>query len=161
MSILERLKAGTYNTVDVQFYGETLKIRLLSEAELAQARIEAHAYAKQNNLDEESLYREIALRQLFMALADSNGNKLAPNIDKFRSLLTRVETDYLIERYMELEESVQPAKLLDDVEFEKLVEEIKKSPTTALSGLNIDTLRRLIIFLVNQQPNSRSDSGSI
>ena len=149
--ILEKLKAGTNNSKTVPFLGETLKIRLLSEGEMAQARMEAQAYTKQKGLDEESELIEKVLRQLFIAVTDTDGNKLAENMDKFRLLVTRGEREYLIDEYLMLERDCLPSVPgMDDAEFEDILDEVKKSPDSILNSSNISTLKRLIRYLENR-----------
>lgn len=152
MSLLEKLKAGVKNSTETPFHGGTLKVRVLSEDELQQCRIEANRYAVKQELDEESLYNEIAVRQLYMAVSDKDGNKLASDIDSFRKLITRKEREYLIDEYLHLENECSPSlSVMTDEEFNRIVEEAKKDPFFILSRSNTDLLRRLIRYLENRQ----------
>ncbi len=154
MSLIEKLKAGIKNSKEVPFYGGTLKIRVLSEDELQQCRIEANRYAIKNGLDEESLINEIAIRQLYLAVSanDVDGNKLADDIDSFRKFITRKEREYLIGEYLSLENECSPSlSVMTDEEFNKVLEEAKKDPFFLLSKSNTDLLRRLSVYLENRQ----------
>lgn len=150
--LLEKLKAGTKNTRDVNFHGITLKLRLLSEAEILQCRLDTGAYAKNKDLDEESQATENARRQLFTVLSDVEGNRVAENIDSFRDLLTRGEREYLIEEYLLLENDCSPSVPgMERAEFDDILEEVKKSPESILSASNTATLRRLVNYLEHQR----------
>ncbi|MBV5339186.1 MAG: hypothetical protein J0665_06450 [Deltaproteobacteria bacterium] len=150
--ILEKLKAGTKNTRDINFHGIPLKLRLLSEAEILQCRLDTVAYAKKKELDEESQAAENARRQLFTVLSDTEGNRVADNIDSFRDLLTRGEREYLIEEYLFLENECLPSVPgMERAEFDDILELVKKSPESILSVSNTATLRRLINYLENQR----------
>lgn len=150
--ILEKLKAGIKNTRPVDFHGTPLTIRLLSEGEMQQSRLEAQAYSKKKDLDEESEIIEKALRQLFIALSDEEGNKIAENIDSFRNLVTRGEREFFIEEYLFLErESLPSVPGMDQSEFQDILDEVKKNPDLVLNGSNIYTLKRLISYLENQR----------
>jgi hypothetical protein len=148
---LEKLKAGVNNFRQIEFCGEMLKMRLLSESELQQCRSEAQAYAKVKQLDEESQFTEMALRQLFLAVTDNDGNKIADSLDSFRQLITRVEREFLIDEYLALEQDSLPSlPSMKDLEFEQILEEVKKSPDSVLNSSNTFTLRRLLSYLENQ-----------
>lgn len=150
--ILEKLKAGMKNSKSVDFHGETLKVRLLSEAEILQCRLDTMAFAKKRELDDESQAIENALRQIFVAFSDMDGNRCAENIDSFRDLLTRGEREYLVEEYLFLENECMPSVPgMDKAEFEDILEEVKKSPDSVLNASNIYTLKRLISYLGNRQ----------
>lgn len=150
--ILEKLKAGIMNTRDVGFHGITLKLRLLSETEIVQCRLDTLAYSVKNNLDEESQATENARRQLYIVLSDSEGNRVSDSIDSFRDLLTRGEREYLIEEYLFLENECLPSVPgMAQAEFDDILEQVKKSPESILSVSNTATLRRLINYLENQQ----------
>jgi len=150
--ILEKLKAGTSNTRMVDFCGVTLKLRLLSEAEIQQCRVESQSYAKKKELDEENEAIENALRQLFVALSDQEGNRCAENIDSFRKLLTRVDREYLVEEYLLLEKDSWPSLPgMERPEFEEILEAVKKSPDSVLNSSNTSTLRRLIGYLESRR----------
>jgi hypothetical protein len=152
MNILEKLKAGVKNSKTSDFHGGILKIRLLSEAEMQQARMEAQAFVKKNSLDEESEMIEKAMRQLFMALSDEEDNKCTETIDSFRKLITRGEREYLIEEYLFLEQECMPSVPgMDNAEFQDILEEVKKSPDSVLNAGNIYTLKRLISYLESRQ----------
>jgi len=146
--MLEKLKAGIKNTRDVNFHGATLKLRLLSESEILQCRLDTVAYAKKMDLDEESQATENARRQLFTVLSDSDGNRVADNIDSFRDLLTRGEREYLVEEYLFLENECLPSVPgMEQAEFDDILELVKKSPESILNALNTATLRRLTTYL--------------
>jgi hypothetical protein len=152
MSLLEKLKAGIKNSKEAPFHGSALKIRVLSEDELQQCRIDANRYAVKHELDEESLYNEIAVRQLYMAVSDADGNKLAADIDSFRKLITRKEREYLIDEYLHLENECSPSlSVITEDEFNRIAEEAKKDPFFLLSRSNTDLLRRLLRYLENRQ----------
>lgn len=146
--ILEKLKAGIKNSRDICFHGTSLKLRLLSEAEITKCRLDTVAYSEKNKLDEESQATENARRQLFTVLSDTEGNRVAESIDSFRDLLTRGEREYLIEEYLFLENECLPSVPgMERAEFDDILELVKKSPESILSASNTATLRRLISYL--------------
>ncbi|EKD36408.1 MAG: hypothetical protein ACD_75C01523G0010 [uncultured bacterium] len=150
--ILERLKAGVKNTRDIAFHGTALKLRLLSEAEILNCRLDTLTYAEKNNLDEESQAIENARRQLFTVLSDAEGNRVAESIDSFRDLLTRSEREYLVEEYLLLENECTPSVPgMEKAEFNDILDLVKKKPESILSTSNTATLRRLIIYLESRQ----------
>jgi hypothetical protein len=129
-----------------------LKIRLLSEAEMQQCRIDAQNFVKKNGLDEESELIEKVMRQLFVALSDEEGNKCTETIDSFRKLINRGEREYFTEEYLFLERECMPSVPgMDNAEFQNILDEVKKSPDSVLNAGNIYTLKRLLSYLVNQQ----------
>lgn len=150
--ILERLKAGVNNTRDISFLGTTLRLRLLTEAEILKCRLDTLTYAEKNDLDEESQAIENARRQLFTVLHDKEGNPVAESIDSFRDLLTRSEREYLVEEYLLLENECTPSiPGMEKPEFDDILEQVKKNPESILNPLNTATLRRLIIYLESQR----------
>jgi hypothetical protein len=160
--ILEKLKAGTKNSKETDFHGVTLMIRLLSETEIQQCQIDTQFYAKKKELDEESKAVEGVLRQLFLAVTDLDGNKLAESIHQFRDLMIRVDREYLVEEYLQLEADCMPSvPRMERPEFEDILEQVKKSPDSIMNPSNIATLKRLTRYLENQRWNSQKASGSI
>jgi hypothetical protein len=149
--ILEKLKAGTRNSREIPFHGMRLKARLLSEAEIQQSQVDAHAYATLKRLTDEGKAVESILRQLFMSVTDHDGNKLAENMDCFRDLLTRVDREYLVEEYLYLEAESMPTNPgMEPIEFNEILAQVKKSPDSILNASNISTLRRLVRYLESQ-----------
>lgn len=152
MSLLEKLKAGIKNNKEVPFHGGVLKIRVLSEDDLQQCRVEANRYAIKNELEDESLINEIAIRQLYIAVSDADGNKLADSIDAFRKAITRKEREYLVDEYLSLENECSPSlSAMTEDEFNRIAEEAKKDPFFLLSRSNTGLLRRLIRYLESRQ----------
>lgn len=152
MSLLEKLKAGIKNSKEIIFHDASLRMRILSEAELQQCRIDAQAYAAKKGMDEETLYGEIAVRQLYISLTDIDNNKITDSLENFRSGITRVEKEYFIDEYLSLEKEGSPSlSAINQAEFDSILIELKKSPNLVLNRSNINLLRRLIRFLENQQ----------
>lgn len=146
--LLEKLKAGVKNVRDVAFYGHVVRLRILSEDELQRCRTEAQTHAAKLKLDEEGTYAEIALRQLYLSLADPDGGRVAESADAFRRLVTRADREYLIAEYLALERECSPAlAALTEEEFARIREDVKKNPDSILSGSNTALLRRLTAFL--------------
>jgi hypothetical protein len=150
---LERLKAGVANSRPVTLHGEILTLRVLTEAELLKCRADALAFIRKQELDEESLLVDNVLRQLYLALSDGEGNRLAPTVVAFKERLTRGEREYLVAEYLELERECAPdLDAMGEEEFEGLVEEVKKNPDMLLSPSSTDLLRRLLRYLACRQP---------
>lgn len=150
--MLETLKSGITNSKQINFYGATLKIRLLSESEITACRLDTIAYAKKHDLDEESQAVENVRRQLFLALSDLDNKPVAENVDKFRELLTRGDREYLVDEYLQFENECLPTTPgMEKIEFEDIMEQVKKSPESIMNSSNIALLRRLIMYLENQR----------
>jgi hypothetical protein len=146
--ILEKLKAGTDNVREVPFFGASLRLRVLSEAQNLQAR----AAAQGKDRDEEAYFVEVALRQLYAALSDQDGNPVADNFESFRKLVTRSEREYLIAAYLELEHDCSPSlDTMSAEEFEQVMAAVKKSPDSILNASNIVLLRRLVRYLESRR----------
>ncbi len=150
--LLERLKAGTSNTTTVQFLGEDVTIRILSEAELQQCRAVGMKVIEAAELDDEALMVEIALQQLYLAVSDADGNRLAKTYAAFKALLSRSEREYLVGEYLELERACSPSlTTMTDEEFQALEMEVKKTPDLLLNASGIDLLKKLCRYLAGRQ----------
>lgn len=150
--LLEKLKAGVNNRRTVPFHGAALTMRVLSESELQLCRSDAMEHAARLKLDDEGLYNEISLRQLFSCLTDPEGRRLAESMDSFRQHMSRTDREYLIDEYLALEKECSPSleKMTED-EFAAILEDAKKNPDSLLSGSGIATLRRLVRYLESRQ----------
>lgn len=149
---LERLKAGTANTRTVELHGASVVVRVLTEWEILEARAAALAFAEKIGLDHEGMTVDLCLRQLYAALTDAEGKKLAVTFERFRSLMTRREREYLIGHYLELEKECAPdLEAMTAEEFEAISEEVKKSPDMLLSVSSAGLLRRLAGYLESRQ----------
>lgn len=154
MGLLERLKAGVNNTRSVLFLGETLTLRVLSEAELQQCRSGAEQVRGSLGLDDETVMLETVLRQLYKAVTDSEGKALSETFDSFKAAISRSEREYLVDQYLELEQECSPCpEMLTVPEYEQLKEEVKKSPDMLLSPSSIALLKKLTAYLASQQRN--------
>lgn len=148
---LEQLKAGVSNTKAVSFNGVDLRLRLLSEAELLQCRADALAFQQKNGLDDEGMVVDLVLRQLYLALDDGEGKRLAASVIEFKQQMTRPEREYFVTAYLELEKECSPSlQAMSMEEFETLREELKKNPDLILSTSNTGALKRLVRYLENQ-----------
>lgn len=151
MSLLEKLKAGIRNNRDVEFYNQNVVMRVLSEAEMQGCRTAAIDHATQKKLDQDSLMIEMVIRQLFLSLSDADGKPIADSLESFKGLLNREEREYFASKYLELEKECSPSfRAMTDEEYKKLEAEVKKDPFFLLSGSNIDSLKKLILYLENQ-----------
>jgi hypothetical protein len=158
---LEQLKAGVNNRRPVKFHGETLTLRVLNEDELAQCRIDSLAYVRKVDLDDDGMTVDLVLRQLYVALSDDAGKRLAPTLDKFKAGLTRSEREYLVNEYLAVERECSPdLSKMGEEEFEELVEEVKKNQDLLWNPSSSGLLRRLATFLDSRPPSLPTDSGS-
>jgi len=160
MSFFEKLKRGCKNYRKIKYPGteQEIVIIVLSNAEFQDAIIEAENYFKGKNItpSKEMLDDEIATQILARALRDSNNIQkyLVKNSDELRMHITRAEKNSLVEEYNALELECSPnLNTITDEEFSKIWEDIKKNPETLLSDLSLNTLRRLLLYLANQQRN--------
>jgi hypothetical protein len=78
-------------------------------------------------------------------------------------MLTRDEKKLLADEYMSFERECSPSPdNLSNDEFDRLVEQVKKTPgETTGSITSISTLRRLVTFLASPPANLPADNGSI
>ena len=161
MALLEKLKAGVNNIRIIPFMGAKLRVRVLSEAEIQQCRADALEFANTAGLDEEGLYTEIALRQLYVSLSDEAGKPVADTIESFRKSLNRSEREHFTDKYLELEKEGSPGlEDMEQEEFDRILEAEKKSPGSLLSSSNTGLLRRVLRYLESLPASSPAASGS-
>jgi len=172
--LLERIKAGRSNTAIVRFGAsiadalnddELVTIRLLTtqdvlESTLAADKIFADSGVAVSLQNIKTYEAEKETQHLYRACTDSEGKPLAPNITKFRQLLTVEDKEYLIDEYNKLAEAANPAiDKMSDADFDALVEAVKKNPSTVSSVSSTNTLRRLVLSLAFQLAISQTDNG--
>jgi hypothetical protein len=108
---------------------------------------------------------EKATQVLFRALRDPEklNDPICTSISDFRRMLTRDEKKLLADEYMSFERECSPSPdNLSNDEFDRLVEQVKKTPgETTGSITSISTLRRLVTFLASPPANLPADNGSI
>lgn len=156
--LLKKLKAGTDNYKDVKIPGTdfTVRIRLLSSQDILDASNEADKIFKNAdvavNLQNINVYEgEKDTQHLYRACRDIDGNPLAENIMEFRGLLTVPVKEFLISEYLKLNEERNPSlDNMSDAEFDALIESVKKNPTSISNVSNINTLKKVILFLASR-----------
>lgn len=149
---LEQLKAGVRNTRELPLHGGNVRMRVLSEDELLQCRTDALAHAQRTGLDDEGMMLDQVIRQLYLALDDGDGNKLAGTVGDFKKHLSRPDRVYLTGEYLALEKECSPSlSSMTKVEFDETLEAIKKNPDLILKPSNFDMLKRLVRYLESQQ----------
>lgn len=167
--LLEQLKQGVKNTRTINYPGTNQKItvRVLTDAEEQQAELAAERFfidakipVAMHNIDDYQL--EKTTRKLFAALSSPDGSPLCRTIDDFKRLITRPERDILVGEYNDLMDECSPsaAEMADD-EFFALVDDVKKKPLMTIGSVsNLQTLRRLCMYLATQPQTSPEGSGS-
>jgi hypothetical protein len=169
MTLLEKIKLGVNNCKIINFPGTTekVKIRVLTDAEELSAEIATeHVFINakigvaMHNID---MYeQEKTIQKLFLALTDLEGNPIASSIEAFKKRITRTDSDMLVDEYSALmaECSPSPDKMSTE-EFDRLVDAVKKKPESTIGNISsISTLKRLSIYLANQQLILPTASGS-
>lgn len=168
-NLLQKIKAGRKNYVDVQLPGvddATVRINILTGQDTLDSSMAADAIFKAAEINVSmaniKAYEEEKVTQcLYRSCRDLDGNPLAPTISDFRRLLTTPIKDYLTERYNALDAECNPSPdNMPDAEFDALVENVKKNPLEALSNVsNMSTLKRLALFLASPPSSLQTGSG--
>jgi hypothetical protein len=174
MGLIEKLKAGKRNIKIMPFPGtdENIGLCVLTEAETQEALFATEKYFKQNDVEVSAMLvtsynSEANTQTLFRAIVDparqdTNGSyeRYFKNIDEFRKLIGREAKDILIEEYNAFEEECSPSPLnLTEEELEKIIAEVKKSPTSG-NDLSFRTLKKLTMYLVDRLSSLQKDNGS-
>lgn len=175
MGLLEKLKAGKKNIKIIKFPGtdEDIGITVLTEAETQDAVFAAERFFKESGIEVSATtigayQSELNTQILLRCLVDPSKKKkdgtyegFFKDTKEFKSLLAKEAKDILVEEYngFESECSPSPLKMTDD-EFDRLFDELKKSPQTVGSSLSLKTLKGLIIYLAVRPATSPKDSGS-
>ena len=175
MNLIEKLKAGKRNIKVIKWPGtdEEIGLTVLTESDIQDSIIDAERLIKAKGIEisattiglqaseqnTQILYR--ALVNPEKKKADGACERYFRTADEFRAIVTREVKDLLIEEYnaWEAERSPSPLKLTDD-EFQKIFDEVKKTPTYG-NDLNLITLRGLITSLAGREAKSPKASGSI
>lgn len=176
MGLIEKLKAGKNNVRIIKFPGtdEDIGITVLTEAETQDAVFAAERVFKDAGIEVSATtigayQSELNTQILFRCLAnpekkkpDGTRERFFKDLREFKSLLAREVKDSLIEEYnsFESECSPSPLKMTED-EFDRLFDELKKSPQTVGKGLNLKTAKGLIIYLASRPAILPKVSGSI
>ncbi len=170
-SLLERLKAGKRNVRIIDFPGAAdarVALRVLSTQELQDAAIATEELFKARGVEIgvgviDAYQGERSTQILFRALRDPDDpNKpFAATVDELRGQLMRGEMDALEAAYSDFQAECSPDMAeMSAADFEKIWDELKKSPRAHMSGLSSATLRGLITFLASRQQSSPTGSGS-
>jgi len=155
--ILDKLKTSGSATKPVELRGQKLAIRILTEQDYQLSGMAAHEKFKEEgiSLTNADLHEaEVANQLLCRALVEPSTNKpVFPDVATFAEIVTREEKSILLENYLEYERDVSPRRMTE-AEFDELLAEVKKKPSTArLNNSSFDTLRRLIVSLAGQLSN--------
>jgi len=156
--LLDKIKAGSLHKKDIKWPGtdQTVHLRVLNENDHLQSSLAAEAIFKGTpialqNMDQYNA--ELETQYLYRAIENpETGEKLFSNITEFRDVLSPEIKNILAEQLdaMHEEFSPDPYKMSDE-DFDKLLADIKKNAKeTAGTVSNINTARRLIIYLAKQ-----------
>ena len=159
-SLLARLKAGTANTKILDWPGtnEKVALRILSQQQLQEAAFETERIFKAAKIEIHMLtadeyQNEKATQILYRALRlPSNMTEPIGTVTEFKSTLSLTEKEYLIKAYNEFEKECSPnPDHLSDVEFDRIVQAVKKNPSMIVgSSYSTDLLKKLITVLASQ-----------
>lgn len=157
-ALLERLKAGKSAIAHVTVGGVPFGLRVLSEQDYVDAGFAVEAAMKaagvELSVSSADLFEAEKSGQLLArALVDlETGIPVAADPCALRSVLSRDEMAYLIERYLDHEKTISPSERnLSEDALVELLEEVKKTPQTPrLNDSSSATLKRLITILVSQ-----------
>lgn len=170
MSLLAKLKSGKKNIRTIQFPGtdKNAALQALSNQDFQDAVFAAELKFRSADIAVtpstlDAYEDERTTQVLFRALKDPDDplKSFAGSVDELRKLLTKEEKEILVDEYNSFEKECSPRfAQLSNEEFEKIWNEVKKSPQMLLSSLSSGTLRGLISYLACRQTNSRTDNGS-
>lgn len=169
--LLKIIKAGTKNKTIINFPGTDKKVelRLLSNQDTLDATADSEKLFKHLGIVPEfyninSWENERAIQMLYRALHNpEDGSPISPDIASFRNMTTNEERRDLIDAYDALTAECNPSPdVLSSEEFDALIESVKKNPETTIGSCsNLQTLRRLALFLAKLLASSRTDNGPI
>lgn len=157
MELIDKIKAGSQATKEIDWPGSEnkIRIRLCNENDFLIASQETDKLFEgtriaAENVDQYSAEKETQL--LFRAIQDpATGKQLFTNITDFRTVLTPEIKNILGETLDALHEEYSPdLDTISDSDFDKLVEGVKKNADIIDDVSNIYTLRKLSRFLVSQ-----------
>jgi hypothetical protein len=168
MNPLQAFRAGVDNRKQISLPGseKTAYLHILScsqeqNAEMGAERqfIDAQVPISAHNID--SFEQEKTIRKLFIALRDENGVQFGTSAEEFKNAFTRFEIDLLVEEYNAFTCEVNPSlSNMSDDKFDALLETVKKNRENAIRNIsNTETLKRLIISLVEELANLLKGSG--
>lgn len=162
MSLLEKLKAGKGNIRIIKFPGtdQDVALHVLSNGQIQESLFATEDRFKQRKIEVssttvEAYEDENTIQILARALRDPGDPKkpFAANVDQLRGMITLEEKNALVAEYNAFEAEVSPlAETISDSDLDRIFDEVKKKPETG-NGLNIYTLRKLIIYLASRQSN--------
>lgn len=163
--LLDKLRAGTRQTHEVNFRALTVNLRVLSNDEVMSIKMQAVNEAKRLGWD--ALEGVAVLMQRYtLKLASTGPDKVPVLNDKFLSALSTDEMIGLYQEYIRIMDSVNPnIETIPNDEFRALVEALKKnmvSPTDCnLRQLRAicTAFRELILKLEEQESLAASSSG--
>lgn len=162
--------------------GHEIGIRLLTDREIDDAKLEAHRYLERRcreskqeyktivELDEDMLKRAVEQELLFRAIvdADSTSDKPEPffaSPTQLREQCDSVTVRSLLDLYLDHQETVVPEVTLSDEDVEKLVDALGKEhePQGILVHFAPSTLRLFVRSMANRlrgiSPTGRSSTG--
>ena len=160
MNLIDKIKLGSQAKKKIDWPGAedaTIQIRVCNENDYLQASMAADQLFKDvkvglENIDAYNAEKETQL--LFRAIQDPETNEqLFKNITEFRDLLVPEIKNFLSDQLDALHEEFSPElTTISDEDFDKLVQDVKKNAEEVIqTQSNIYTLRKLIIYLVNQR----------
>lgn len=157
-TLLEKIKSSSYHKKEINWPGTDNKIhlRILNEMDHLESSLATDALFKDTpvafqNIDQYNA--EIETQYLFRSIEDPETRKqLSNNITDFRALLTPEVKDVLADQLDALHEEFSPDPYkMDDEEFDKLLNDVKKNAKKTVGSVsNIFIARKLIIYLANQ-----------
>lgn len=158
-SLLERIKASSYNKKETVWPGTTEKIhlRVLNENDHLQSSLAADKIFKDTPIGVQNMDQynaELETQYLFRAIEDpENGKQLFSNITDFRDQLSPEIKTQLAEELDAFHDEVSPNPYkISEEKFDKLVEDVKKNAEKTVGNVtSIDTLKRLSIYLAGRQ----------
>ena len=153
-NLLMKLKAGSKVYKDIQWPGTddaTIRMRILNDGDYLAATLASDKIMGSVTMANASRYNaELETQLLYRSITDPESGKSLGVITDFRLLISpEIKADLIDELdALHVENSPNP-EVLSDEEFDKLFESVKKKPEEVVSSVsNINTLRKLVKYLV-------------
>jgi len=157
-AIIAKLRDGLDNVKTVHLGDMTVGLKVLRHSHYHEANLVVSGFYQErgikvgmHNIDEFEIDKEN--QYLLNTVVDlETGEPLFESVEELRELLHNDKRKQLLDEAEAFQEECSPTmSKYTDEEFEKLFEEVKKTPNPAtLNVLNLYTLRKLVLTLASQ-----------
>lgn len=170
MGFLTDLRAGSALRKTIRFPGtdRDIDITILTDAEEQAAEFAAERLFVAEKIaiafhNADQYANELTLQKLYRSLKLSGSDDpLEPSITEFKSHITPIERDLLVDEFNAFCEQFNPSpRTMGDEEFDALVENLKKNAGMTIGKISsFATLKRLALYLAKERSIAPTDSGA-